>query len=147
MTAKVVPIFKKGYKNEISSYRPISLLFTFSKILEKLIGKRTRKFSDKHSIISSNQYGFRPSLIFTTHAMLVVLTFTYDNINDNTITALLLLDLNKAFDTVQNDTLLRELQYYRIRGTAQNLFASFLRNRQQHVFLHNAQSHKMCITC
>ena len=79
--------------------------------------------------------------------MLDVLTSTYDNINDNTITALLLFDLNKAFNTVQHDILLRKLEHYGIRGTAQNLFASLLRNRQQHVSLHNAQSHKMYITC
>ena len=139
-TAKVVPIFKKGDKNEINNYRPISLLSTFSKILEKLICKRMRKFLDNHSIISLNQYGFGSSLS-TTHSMLDVLTSTYDNINDNTITALLL------FDTVQHDILLRKLKHYGIRGTAQNLIASFLRNRQQHVSLHNAQSHKMYITC
>ena len=90
-------IFKKGDKNKISNYRPISLLSTFSKILEKLICKRTRKFLDKHSIIPSNQYGFRPSLS-TTHVMLDVSTTTYVNINYNKITVLLLLDLNKAFD-------------------------------------------------
>ena len=87
---------------------------------------------DEHpAIISSNQYGFRLSLS-TTHAMLDVLTSTYDNINDNTITALLLLDLNKAFDTAQHDILLRNkafdtaqhdillrnLEHYGIRGTA-----------------------------
>ena len=88
-----------------------------------------RKFLDKHSIISLNQYGFR-SFLSTTHAMLDVLTSTYDNINDNTITALLLFDLNKAFDTVQHDILLHKLEHYGIRGTAQNLIASFLRNRQ-----------------
>ena len=60
---------------------------------------------------------------------------------------LLLFDLNKAFDTVQHDILLRKLKHYGIRGTAQNLIASFLRNRQQYVSLHNAQSHKMYITC
>ena len=98
------------------------------------------------SVISSNQYGFRSSLS-TTHVMLDVLTSTYDNVNDNTITALLLFDLNKAFDTVQHDILLRKLEHYGIRGTAQNLIASFLRNRQQYVSLHTAQSHKMYITC
>ena len=142
---KIIPIFKKGDKNKISNYCPISLLSTFSKILEKLICKRTRKVLDKHLIISSNQYRFRPSFS-TTHAMLDVLTFTFDNINDNTITALLLIDLNKAFDAVQYDILLRKLEHYGIRGTAQHLFALFLRNRQQYVSLHNAHSHKMYIT-
>ena len=79
-TAKVVPIFEKGDKYKINNYCPISLLSTFSKILEKLICKRMRKFLDKHSIISSNQYGFRSSLS-TTHAMLDVLTSAYDNVN------------------------------------------------------------------
>ena len=78
----------------------------------------------------------RTTSIPTTHAMLDVLTSTYDNINDNTITALLLFDLNKAFDTVQHDILLRKLKHYGIRGTAQNLIASFLRNSQQYVSLH-----------
>ena len=79
--------------------------------------------------------------------MLDVLTSTYANIIDIAITALRLLDLNNAFDTVQHDNLLRKLQHYGIRGTAQNLFASFLRNRQQYVSLHNALSRKMYITC
>ena len=79
--------------------------------------------------------------------MLDVLTSTYDNTNDNAITALLLLDLNKAFDTVQHNILLSKLQHYGIRGAAQNLSASFISNRQQYVSLHNAQSHKMYITC
>ena len=105
-----------------------------------------RKFLDQHSIISSNQYGFRSSLS-TTHAMLDVLTSTYDYINDNTIIALLLFDLNRAFDTVQHDILSSKLEHYGIRGSAQSLFSSFLRNRQQYVSLHNAQSHKMHITC
>ena len=81
---KVVPIFKKVDRNKISNYCLISLFSIFSKILEKSICKRTHKFLDKHLIISSNQYGFRPSFS-TTHAMLDVLTSTYDNINDNTI--------------------------------------------------------------
>ena len=48
---------------------------------------------------------------------------------------------------VQHDILLLKVEHYGIRGTARNLFASFLRNRQQYVSLHKAQSYKMCITC
>ena len=42
--AKVVPIYKKGDPSDISNYRPISLLSSFSKILEKIIYNRTIKF-------------------------------------------------------------------------------------------------------
>ena len=48
---------------------------------------------------------------------------------------------------MQHDILLRKLDHYAVRGTVLNLFASFLRNKQQYVSLHNAQSHKMYITC
>ena len=40
--AKVIPIHKKGSKQDIGNYRPISLLTSFSKILEKMVYSRTR---------------------------------------------------------------------------------------------------------
>lgn len=57
--AKVVPLFKKGNKTDLSNYRPISLLPQLSKILEKLFVIRLNKFIDKHNILSNSQYGFR----------------------------------------------------------------------------------------
>ena len=42
--AKVVPIFKKGDPQLLNNYRPISLLTSFSKLLEKLIYIRTITF-------------------------------------------------------------------------------------------------------
>ena len=97
-TAKVIPIYKQGDKTEKGNYRPISILSTFSKILEKLIYNRTQSFLEKHSITLPTQYGFRPAYS-TSHAMIDILTSTLDNINVNKNTALLLLDLKKAFDT------------------------------------------------
>ena len=113
----------------MDNYRPISILSTFSKILEKLIYNRTQSFLEKHSIILSTQYGFRPAYS-TSHAMIDILTSTLDNTNVNKITALLLLDLKKAFDMVNHDILLNKMNHYGIRGIANNLFASFLANRK-----------------
>ena len=76
----------------------------------------------------------------TSHALTDVLTSLYDNINDENYTALLLLDLKKAFDTVNHKTLLTKLEHYGIRGPTLDLFASFLTNRYQYVSLENQQS-------
>ena len=66
--------------------------------------------------------------------MIDILTSTLDNINVNKNTALLLLDLKKAFNTVNHDILLNKMNHYSTRGNANNLFASFLANRKQYVF-------------
>ena len=63
-----------------------------------------------------------------------------DNLNLNKNTALLLLDLKKAFDTVNHEILLSKLHHYGIRGNANKLSASFLTNGQQYVFLNHTQS-------
>ena len=42
--AKVIPIFKSGDKSQMDNYRPISLLSSFSKIMEKIIAARLIKF-------------------------------------------------------------------------------------------------------
>ena len=120
---------------EIGNYRLISILSTFSKILEKLIYNRTQSFLEKHSIILRTQYGFRPAYS-TSHAMTDILTSTLNNTNVNKNTALLLLDLKKAFDMVNHDILLNKMNHYGIRGIANNLpvFASFLANRKQCIF-------------
>ena len=79
--------------------------------------------------------------------MIDILTSTLDNIIVNKNTALLLLDLQKAFDAVKHDILLNKMNHDDIRGIANNLFASFLANRKQHKFLNHAQSNYRYIKC
>jgi hypothetical protein len=61
-TAKVIPIYKAKDKELLNNYRPISLLPTASKILEKLVHKRLYNFLLSQSIFYPSQYGFRPNL-------------------------------------------------------------------------------------
>ena len=97
--AKVIPIYKCKDKNEMSNYRPISLLPSTSKILEKLLHKRLYSFYENNKILHSNQYGFLPK-----HSTIdAVSKFTADivsSLESNMITYAVFLDLSKAFDTI-----------------------------------------------
>jgi hypothetical protein len=57
--AKVIPVFKSGNIAMMDNYRPISLLNTFSKILEKIVHNRLSSFLNVNDLLSNAQYGFR----------------------------------------------------------------------------------------
>ena len=143
--AKVLPVYKSGEKSELCNYRPISIRSSISKALEKLIHIRSSTFLNKHSILLPTQCRFRANHS-TIHALLDVI-MSYDNINNSKFTALVLLDLRKAFDTVNHNILLNKLEQYGIRGVAHKFFLSFLSNRCQYVSLDNKQSTCKKITC
>jgi len=93
----VKPIFKKGNKQEISNYRPIYLLTSFSKIMEKLIYARLLAHIDKNSILVCKKYGFR------THSSTEKAVFTLINsiltaMNNTLIVGGIFCDLQKTFD-------------------------------------------------
>ena len=69
---KVVPIYKSGDRRLINSYRPVSVLPCFSKILEKLMYNRISNFIHKHGLLNEYQFGFRQKLS-TNQALIVLL--------------------------------------------------------------------------
>ena len=136
--AKIVPIHKKGEKDNPNNFRPISILNCFSKILEKMIHQRILPFLNKHKILTQQQYGFQKNLS-TMHEVLNFTTATYDNTKDSTYMGILFLDLTKAFDTVCHQILLGKLEHYGIHGPCLQLLNSFL-NKKQFVSLHGVNS-------
>ena len=67
--AKVCPVYKSGDKEDITNYRPISILPCFSKIFEKIIHARLSSYIDLNGILSSCQYGFRQN--FSTYMPMI----------------------------------------------------------------------------
>ena len=57
--AEVIPLYKNKEMDAIINYRPISLLITMSKVLEKIVYKRTYSYLEKNNILYNSQYGFR----------------------------------------------------------------------------------------
>ena len=127
--ADVVPLYKSKSPMETTNYRPISLLLTISKILEKVIYKRIYSFlNDNHQLYDS-QYGFRAK-----HSCEDAVNELLSNIvkanTQKKKTIAIFLDLSKAFDTLSHELLLKKLDLYGIRGTAHKWFKSYLHGRK-----------------
>ena len=109
--AKVIPIYKKGDPHLFENYRPISLLPTISKVLEKIIHKQLSSYFDEYGLFFPNQYGFRPKHS-TEYAALELIDKIINEMDKNEIPIDIFLDLSKAFDTVDHTILLHKLKYY-----------------------------------
>ena len=75
---KVVPIFKSGVVEILTSCRPISVLTFFSKIFEKILYGRRYDYFTKNSLLSQQQYGFRNN-----HSTSLAITDLYENLLQN----------------------------------------------------------------
>ena len=130
--AKTIPIFKKGSQLLVSNYRPISLLSNINKILEKIMFKRVNDFLEVQKSIYDLQFGFR-SKHSTNHALIDITENVRQALDKKMVACGIFVDLQKAFDTVNHDILIKKLDYYGIRGVANEWFSSYLNKRSQFV--------------
>ena len=129
--AVVIPIHKCGHAYEAQNYRPISLLPTIGKILEKLLCDRMTAFLEKYDLFNKNQFGFRQKR-GTTDALVNFLEgIREDWENGFKEVKAVFIDLKKAFDTVEQNLLLEKLENIGMRGPVHKLLKSYLSDRQQ----------------
>ena len=128
--SKVVPIYKKGDRNTMANYRPISILPTMSKIFEKCISNRLITFLNKYDVIFPRQFGFRTGRS-TADAFLSMVEYVYSCLNRKEHCIGVFIDLKKAFDTVNHEILLGKLERSGIRGLPLRWMASYLKDRRQ----------------
>lgn len=141
-TGSVIPILKPGKINtDPNSYRPISLLTTLSKLVEKIILKRFVDYENKNNILIDEQFGFRTKHS-TTQQVTRITNDISINFNLNKVTVMLLLDIEKAFDRVWIDGLLFKLIKYNFPSTLIKLINSYLKNRHLKVNVNGCFSTK-----
>ncbi|XP_054283326.1 uncharacterized protein LOC129000387 [Macrosteles quadrilineatus] len=133
--SRTIPVFKKGDANLTSSYRPISIIPTVEKIVQRQI---VDHFEVNHYFTAS-QHGFRKSRSTTT-ALVSLISEVLDSFENRQSMALVLCDLSKAFDIVSHDILLEKLGYYGVGGVALQTFKSYLEGRSQMVAVQGALS-------
>lgn len=135
----ITPVFKKEDPNLVKNYRPISLLSNVGKILEKIIYSRVKLFLDNNEILFNNQFGFR-NAHSTSHALIQITEKIKRCIDSGNYACGIFVDLQKAFDTVEHTILLKKLEFYGIRGLANDLLRSYLQDRSQQVQINRTLS-------
>ena len=137
--SKVSALFKSGDRRNASNYRPISVLPTLSKILEKVVHKQFYEYLDSNNIISNKQYGFRPRLSATA-ALSAFADEVLLKMEEGELCGAVFLDLTKAFDTVDHAILISKLSQIGVSASTLLWFKSYLSNRKQRTSCDNAMS-------
>ena len=143
--ARVAPIHKNGPKDECHNYRPISVLSTLSKVLEKHVSISLYSYLQDNNLIYINQSAFRAH--HSTETALIRLTDRLlFNMDQDKLTGMIFIDFRKAFDVIDHATLLQKLQLYGATSSTVEWFQSYLSERKQYVQLSNHVSSILSIT-
>ena len=130
--AKVTPLHKKGSKLDPGNYRPISILSSISKVMEKIVYEQVAKYLEENKLIYEFQSGFRES--HSTDTCLIYLNdYIKREIHDGKYCGMVMLDLQKAFDTVDHSILIEKLKAIGLDSTAVKWMHSYLVGREQMV--------------
>ena len=123
--AKLIPLFKKGSNTDPKNYRPISLLPLLSKLIEKAIHTQTQKYLDKHSLLYKFQSGF-PNFFLTDSCLVQLSDYIINGMDKGLHTGMILIDLQKAFDTLGHDVLLEKMECMVLKRPVVKWFKSYL---------------------
>ena len=144
--ARMVPIFKAGDSSALTNYRPISVLTFFAKVFEKIVYNKLLNFISDNNILYDHQYGFRKGRS-TQQAIITLVDKVTKSQDIGDIVITLLIDLKKAFDTIDHRILLRKLYSYGIRGSMLKWMESYLTDRSQYVVIDGKVSQTRGIKC
>lgn len=133
--------------DDANSYRPISNLSFVSKFVERVVAERFTEHAERNKLFPSNQSAYR-RYHNTETAVISVMDDIIRAIDRGEVTALVLLDLSAAFDTVDHQTLLDVLhRRFAVDSTPLQWFKSYLTDRSQSFFVDGAQSAVITVDC
>ena len=135
--AIVTPLLKKSTlsKEDLKSYRPVSGLSFLSKLVERIVAAQIRSHMDSHDLGNTFQSAYKVGHSIET-ALLCIKNEIHLSLSKGMPTALVLLDLSAAFDTIDHDTLLSCLSSrFGFAGSALKWFRSYLQDRQSRLVL------------
>jgi hypothetical protein len=129
-TAVIVPLIKTGKEetNDAQKYRPISLLNTGGKVLDKLLIYRINHYLFSNNLTNNNQFGFRPQRS-TIDAALAVEEFALHHIKQREYVVMISLDVIGVFDVAWRPGISNNLRNLRCPSNLYNLTRSYFSDR------------------
>ena len=144
-SAKVVALFKNGGSSDCGNYRPISILPTASKILERAVCSQFYAHLENEKLLFVRQFGFHQSMSMS-HALSEFCDSLLNNMDRGNVSGVIYFDLKKAFDTVNHAILLKKLNALGVDSNSLLWFKSYLRNRTQHTAVAESISNQCRVT-
>jgi hypothetical protein len=139
--AIVIPIPKAGKKSDPGNFRPISLLNTLGKLTEKILLRRLTRLDKQLKLTRDEQFGFRPRHDTSQQVVRIVTDIAF-NYNKDKVTAMALLDIQKAFDRVWVQGLVFKMIENKIPANFVKLLYSYLTGRTLQVKVNRTLSEK-----
>ena len=130
--ALVKPLEKVNFPKDESDFRPISLLCTISKIIEKIAHNQICEYINCHNLLDAYQSAYKRFHGCNTAHIKITDDFL-DMFDDSELALLVLLDFSKAFDTVHHTLLLEKLSILGFQEGALEWVKSYLTGRRQKV--------------
>ena len=132
--ADISPIFKDTDRTNSQKYRPVSVLPVVSKVFEKTMEEQITPFIDKY--LSPFLCGYRRGFS-TQHALLALIEKWRKIMDKKGFGGAVLMDLSKAFDTINHELLIAKLHAYGFDNKSLRLLHSYLTSRWQRTKVNN----------
>ena len=143
----IIPIQKPNKKAEnCDSYRPICLLPTFGKLLEKVICKRVEYLIESEKRLQNTQFGFRPGRS-TNDVLLLMENIIRRTYTEKKTTGVVYIDLKGAFDCVWSEGLLAKLCDVGVKGNVLLWLKNYLSERKYKVRINGILSDTYEMSC
>ena len=140
---RITPVPKSGDLTSVKNYRPITLLCTISKVLERLVYNKVIVFLSR--CLYSKQFGFIKNSSCLQN-LLLFFTNIYHSHDINMQTDVIYTDFRKTFDSVSHNELLFKLKSTGIGGSLWHWFCGYLSSRVQCVSINNSLSPFLPVT-
>ena len=144
LEACITAIYKKGLKDIVGNYRPVSLASVICKVMELIVRDEVVDHRNRNNLLSNDQHGFVPRRNCVTNLLTCIEIWTR-MVEDGESIDIIYTDFAKAFDSVPHQRLLEKVRNFGITGNVHNWIKSFLSARKQRVCVEAELSSWACV--